>query len=109
MGGPSITWIASKILSYFQPETPRDHEKALRCARVIVTNIEQERDANAKMIDAAWNALFAVHLTQGISGLPLDRAIAQELDGMLVQIRALQGDLDEAQRKLRAFEEAPAT
>jgi hypothetical protein len=40
---PSVDWIASKILSYFQPETPFDHEKAQRCARVIAGKLAAAR------------------------------------------------------------------
>jgi hypothetical protein len=42
---PTIDWITEKILSYTRPETPRDHEAAQRCARVIATAYAKTRPA----------------------------------------------------------------
>jgi hypothetical protein len=38
---PTVEWITEKILSYTRPETPRDHEAAQRCARVIAIAFEK--------------------------------------------------------------------
>lgn len=57
-----------------------------------------------KACNDAWDAIFAGHLTN-VFGLPLSKAIAQEHENLMLQIRSSQAYLDEASAKLRAAQE----
>lgn len=73
---------------------PVDFARALE-AELIAAKIE---------LDNAWDEIFAVHLTN-VFCLPLSKAIAQELEGLLHQIRSSQTFLNEASAELSAAQE----
>ncbi|MEM8519471.1 hypothetical protein [Janthinobacterium sp. CAN_S7] len=78
------------------------------CLRVVPVDFARELEveliAAKTELDNAWNEIFAVHLTN-VFCLPLSKAIAQELDGLLHQIRSSQTFLNEASAELSAAQE----
>lgn len=78
------------------------------CLRVVSVDfarkLEVELIAAKTELDSAWDEIFAVHLTN-VFCLPLSKAIAQEFNGLLQQIRSSQTFLNEASAELRAAQE----
>ena len=78
------------------------------CLKVVpvgfTRRLEVELVAAKTELDDAWNEILAVHLTN-VWGLTLPKAIAQELESLLLQIRSSQTFLNEASAELTAAQE----